>query len=408
LCAADGGCEGNFREADGMISLLEPHTLRRLVGSTAGRLFARVGPAHVHEIEDCVQDALVRALEMWPYHGVPHDPGAWLARVAWNRWIDRHRRRRTEKRAVAELALEETTAPQSRDDTVTALFVGASLGLPPTARVPLTLRLACGLGPKEIAQLLDLSLATVEKRLTRGRSALAKVNHANVVIEDLATVLETLAALFTAGVEAMPDDRAMGAGRVSEALYLIDDVVAHPQLSEQPAAWACAAWMRLTAARLPARTNHFERVSFRSQDRSRWSGELLRLGFEALQHAARAKELSVWHLMAGISALHAEATNWESTNWPRVRGLYQDLVRMRNSPGDSLGLAVAIWRTDGPKAALRWLSTRPLKSAMYFSLLAELSEDLGLDASAHWAEAQRQARTPADLAFYRRRAQATS
>jgi predicted RNA polymerase sigma factor len=38
--------------------------------------------------EDVVQDALCRALEMWPIHGVPDNPSAWLMRVARNRAID--------------------------------------------------------------------------------------------------------------------------------------------------------------------------------------------------------------------------------------------------------------------------------------------------------------------------------
>ena len=42
--------------------------------------------------EDVVQDTLCRALQMWPIHGVPDNPSAWLTRVARNRAIDLLRR----------------------------------------------------------------------------------------------------------------------------------------------------------------------------------------------------------------------------------------------------------------------------------------------------------------------------
>jgi predicted RNA polymerase sigma factor len=42
--------------------------------------------------EDVVQEALSRALEMWPIHGAPENPSAWLMQVARNRSIDLLRR----------------------------------------------------------------------------------------------------------------------------------------------------------------------------------------------------------------------------------------------------------------------------------------------------------------------------
>ncbi|MGE5291888.1 MAG: sigma factor [Micromonosporaceae bacterium] len=39
-------------------------------------------------VEECVQDAVVRALERWPSGGIPERPGAWLMTVARNRALD--------------------------------------------------------------------------------------------------------------------------------------------------------------------------------------------------------------------------------------------------------------------------------------------------------------------------------
>jgi RNA polymerase sigma-70 factor, ECF subfamily len=44
--------------------------------------------------EDCVQDAVERALSAWPVEGVPASPAGWLTTVARHRAIDLLRRRR--------------------------------------------------------------------------------------------------------------------------------------------------------------------------------------------------------------------------------------------------------------------------------------------------------------------------
>ena len=56
----------------------------------AGRLTAalvkRLGDFDL--AEECVQDALVAALEHWPREGIPNNPGAWLITTARRKGID--------------------------------------------------------------------------------------------------------------------------------------------------------------------------------------------------------------------------------------------------------------------------------------------------------------------------------
>ena len=53
------------------------------------RLF---GARHVDLAEDIVQETLLKAMQEWPFRGVPDQPAAWLHRVARNLAIDRLRR----------------------------------------------------------------------------------------------------------------------------------------------------------------------------------------------------------------------------------------------------------------------------------------------------------------------------
>src|SRR3974377_96387 len=66
------------------------HLFRREAGKMVSyltKIFGRLDLA-----EDVVQDTLCRALEMWPVHGLPDNPSAWLMRVARNRAMDILRR----------------------------------------------------------------------------------------------------------------------------------------------------------------------------------------------------------------------------------------------------------------------------------------------------------------------------
>ncbi|MGH8776677.1 MAG: sigma factor [Jiangellaceae bacterium] len=55
--------------------------------------------------EDCVQDAVERALVHWPHEGMPRSPAAWLTTVARNRALDVLRRRQTERAKLQQRAI---------------------------------------------------------------------------------------------------------------------------------------------------------------------------------------------------------------------------------------------------------------------------------------------------------------
>ena len=60
--------------------------------------------------DDCVQDALVQAVETWRASGIPSNPAGWLYSVAHNRGIDRLRRTASAERRLLAAAPELTDA----------------------------------------------------------------------------------------------------------------------------------------------------------------------------------------------------------------------------------------------------------------------------------------------------------
>src|SRR5438045_4801423 len=57
--------------------------------ATLTRIF---GIEHLNLAEDVVQEALVRALQTWPFYGVPKNPAAWIMRASRNLALDFVRR----------------------------------------------------------------------------------------------------------------------------------------------------------------------------------------------------------------------------------------------------------------------------------------------------------------------------
>lgn len=139
-----------------------------------GQLYQRYAP-FVHgvllarvpweDVDDLLQDVFVAAMERLRSLRSPAAFGGWLAAIARNRAIDRHRRARCpEDLDVSELA-DRAAAPPSSD---TAAVLAAIRALPDAYRETLTLRLVEGLTGPEIAARTGLTPGSVRVNLHRG------------------------------------------------------------------------------------------------------------------------------------------------------------------------------------------------------------------------------------------------
>ena len=88
---SDGtGSEPVVAEVSGSVE----HLFRHESGRIVSYLTRLLGPEHMDLAEEVVQDALLKALQSWPYSGIPANPAAWLLQVARNSALDaiRHRK----------------------------------------------------------------------------------------------------------------------------------------------------------------------------------------------------------------------------------------------------------------------------------------------------------------------------
>lgn len=124
---------------------------------------------NVHEAEEAVQDALLRALVHLPSLRNPRRFGPWLARIVQNEARQRLRRRRTPAEGGNALSRVAAPEPAEPDPPWTGRQLAAALEtLTYNQRVVVALRYLVGLTPAEIAGFLGLSRVSVRKRLHDG------------------------------------------------------------------------------------------------------------------------------------------------------------------------------------------------------------------------------------------------
>src|SRR6185436_17630220 len=119
------------------------HLFRRHSAKIVATLTRVFGSRHLDLAEDVVQDALVKALQQWPYKGVPENPGGWLLAVARNGAVDVLRRHSAfanrEDAIVAEIAKSTSQPDLDRhaveDDELRLVFMCCHPSLSPDARV---------------------------------------------------------------------------------------------------------------------------------------------------------------------------------------------------------------------------------------------------------------------------------
>src|SRR5579864_3182876 len=85
------------------VSQVLEHLFRHEAGKMVATLTRIFGIEHLTLAEDVVQEALVRALQTWPFYGVPQNPSAWIMRASRNLALDVVRREKVFRDKEAEI-----------------------------------------------------------------------------------------------------------------------------------------------------------------------------------------------------------------------------------------------------------------------------------------------------------------
>lgn len=362
-------------------------------------LTAHLGVQHLQLAEDVVQEALVRALQTWPYRGVPESPAAWLTQAAKNLALDHLRREQrwqekqdgiaqAHERWLSTPAADPESDGTFPDNTLRMMFVCFHPQLSAEAQTALALRTLCGLSAAEIAAAFFTTEAAISKRLVRARQRIRELALPFAVPapadlpERVGGVLGTLYLLFNEGYKASSGDCLVRAELCHEAIRLASLLAEHPA-TQEPRTHALLALMLLNGARLPARIDGAGcPVRLSEQDRTAWDKSMIVRGIKQLGLAATGETMSEYHLEAGIAACHSTAASDATTDWQRILALYDHLGKLNPSPVVALNRAVAVARVHGPQAGLAALDAigkrTPLESYyLYHAVRGSFEAELG-------------------------------
>jgi RNA polymerase sigma-70 factor, ECF subfamily len=317
--------------------------------------------------EDALQDALVNALQRWQGDGIPENPGAWLTTVARRRAIDRVRHTALERSVVPldpQISQDEPEMDDAQipDDRLKLMFTCCHPSLALEAQIALTLHTLGGLTTHEIARAFLVPEPTMAQRLARAR---AKIRNAGIpyrvppidlLPERLDALLAVIYLIFNEGYSATISQANRGDEPIRkelclEAIRLGRVLIA--LMPENAETRGLLALMLLHDSRRGTRLDEAgELVLLSEQDRSRWDRSEIREGIEVLDEALALNNPGPYQVQAAISALHAEASTAEATDWRQIAALYDGLAVMTPSVVVEVNRAVATAMAFGPPAGL--------------------------------------------------------
>jgi RNA polymerase sigma factor (sigma-70 family) len=369
------------------VSHVVEHLFRHEAGKMVAILTGIFGFEHLTLAEDVVQEALVRAMQTWPYYGVPENPSAWIMRTSRNLALDVVRRQKVFREKEPEIIRlvegdgstpDEIIFPEQEiaDDRLRMMFVCCHPSIPPEAQIALALKTLGGFSVTEISRAFITTEAAIAKRLTRAKQKIreAKIPFEIPAGEELAQrldgVLQSLYLLFNEGYKASIGKKLIREDVCLEAIRLTGLLAEHPA-GNQPKTHALLALMLLSTARIPARMDdEGNLLRLQEQNRKAWDQPMIARGMYHFTQSAAGNALTEYHLQAGIAVCHCAAKDYASTDWRQILALYDRLVEFDDSPVVALNRTVALAEVEGPQAGINAVQAiKGLKSLKSYYLL---------------------------------------
>lgn len=345
-------------------SELVDHFFRNEFGKAVSYLTAKFGPTYLGEAEDAVQDALMKAMQTWPFGKIPDNPTAWIIRVAKNKLIDQIRRKQKVyyTTRLPDINGHETIISEEffQDEIVKMMFACCNPKLNIEYQMILTLRLLGGLSVKEIASALIKKEEAVAKALTRAKKKFQKENLRLEIPSEaeiktrLQVVLKIIYLLFNEGYKSTEGDHLIRRDICEEAMRLNQILLEKKETNDE---WSRSlmALMHFQASKFDSRTDEAgEGVSLEFQDRTKWDHRHINLGNRYLNSVQDGIH-NTYFLQAAISGIHANAKTYEESQWPSILKLYDHLYALSPNPIIALNRIIPLAKIEGEAKALNQL-----------------------------------------------------
>jgi len=368
------------------------HLFRHEYGKMVAVMTKTFSSANIQLAEDVVQEAMLEAVNQWSYKGIPDNPVGWLYKVARYKAINILKREKNTSEPWSEKVLSDWSEPKQTifttkeiaDDQLRMMFTCCHPSISPDSQIALTLKTLCGFSISEIANAFLTSNENINKKLVRARST---IRGANIPFEvpvgkelkpRLMSVLETIYLLFNEGYHSSSGNDLIRFELCEEAIRLAEIIATNFNLLPTPGVHALLALMSLNAARFNSRVDSYDNmIDLEHQDRTKWDKELILKGLAYLDRSLPPKEVSVYHILATISAHHCTAQSFKDTDWENILSLYDSLAEIDSSPIVLLNRAIVVSKTTNAQNALKEIDKIKEKTTLhnylpYYTTKAEL------------------------------------
>lgn len=373
------------------------HIFRHEYGKIIAILVHKFGPQKLEKIEDVVQDAFLKAMQVWGYQETPKNPTAWLLRVASNGLIDVFRKEKKLQETddiqsffgknsenQEELTLQNTI----QDSQLKMIFACCNPSLSTENQIILSLKLIGGFSNKEISRALLKKEDTVAKSFTRAKKKFKEsVKTLEIPVEmnltsRINTVVKVIYLLFTEGYTASTGEVVIKRDICYEAirLALLLSEFKSTNISE---VHALLSLMCFHTSRFDARTDkNGELIDLENQDRTKYDQELIQIG---MNHFYQAKEKKYsnpsYFLQAAVSYYYCSASSFEKIDWKSILELYDLQVKYSDSPIIRLNRIIPLYKVYGLKVGLETLLSMNRTSefdnhGLFHSIKAEILKEM--------------------------------
>ncbi len=335
------------------------HLFRHQSGKMISVLTRLFGIHNLTMVEDVVQEAFLKAMQVWPLNQLPDNPAGWLMQTARNKAIDIIRRQQNFQQYSKELSHQlqlETEATvqhffldsEIKDSQLRLIFACCHPSLKEEDQIAFTLKTVSGFGSSEIAKALVTNESTIQKRLYRARQFIIEhriqleIPSGNALSERLEIVYTILYLLFNEGYNSSKADELIRKDLCAEAMRLCNLLSEHKS-GKQPATYALLSLMCFHASRFDSRVDENNTIILlQHQDRSKWNRDLIDRGYYYLSLSSEGDALSVYHIESAIAAEHCMSVSFDATNWQRILGLYDLLLIQKATATVVLNRAIAL------------------------------------------------------------------
>lgn len=266
---------------------------------------------------------------------------------------------------------------EAASNNVAMMFFCCHKSIALNTRMALILKILGGYTSSDIARALSKNQTSIVSELNEAKTFIIsskapfKIPGKHALDEQLSRILESLFSIFELGFN-HPGDRSKVFPQLCyTAINLAQFLTSHPE-TDNPQSRSLLSYMLLCASRIDAVKDQYGNpLNLKEQDRSLWNAEMIKKGVDLLYSSATGSEVSIYHLRAGVAAVHSTSPDYKLTNWKQIISLYDRYLGIHRSGPVELERAIAVSRCHGPEEGLRCInSIRSIKEIENTALLS--------------------------------------